>query len=388
MVAEGRTPSGRNFGARTFVFQSGAGPRGGLRRPDPSGGKCRRVYRRTRPRRLPAVTPIPSRHRLFHTPAFHALVLCLLASRGLLPEVAHAGGGCSVVSLQNGVAESVTNDPATFRGIPDQSRWMAVAMRNVGGSDWNLEARGQLEGYPTCATGSLATSNQFGPDILAFDGHSIGPGTDYVIASTGNGSGFFGVIEYEQPSGAVQPNTVWTQISTGPNDFLIVREVQMFDGIPYSLRIKPSSGLSSLKLYVFAPANNGPGWRGGHEAALEAGLAANSENEIVYTPSEDGIYAIVIVNESGAIGTFDFAVSHCPFSANVLSEGVPSISGRSIIGRSSRRTRIRGRWSASAERKDFSTISTSHRGRGCRTVTPSARTAFWPRSSPGRASGS
>src|SRR5262245_36300144 len=97
--------------------------------------------------RLRAATSIPSPLLLFHIRTTHvaALVLCALASRGLLPHAAYAGGGCSVVSLQNGVVESVTNDPGTFAVSPDQSRWMIVAMRNFDGSDWNLEARDQLE---------------------------------------------------------------------------------------------------------------------------------------------------------------------------------------------------------------------------------------------------
>lgn len=275
--------------------------------------------------RLPAAASIPSRLRRFRTPTIHvaALVLSALATHTLLPRAAYAGGGCSATSLQNGVAGFVTSDPATFGVSPDQSRWAAVAMRTPDGSDWNLEARDQLESYPTCAVGSLALSNQFGPDILAMDGHFRDPGTDYVIASTGNGSGFFGYIEYEQPAGAMQSNAVWAQVATGPDDFLTVREVQMSNGIPYSIRIHPSSDLGSLKLYVFAPASAGSGWLAKGEAALEAGLVPDSENRIDYTPSQDGHYAIVIVNESGAVGTFYIAVDHCPFFANILSEGVP-----------------------------------------------------------------
>jgi hypothetical protein len=274
--------------------------------------------------RLPVAISIPSPLRLFHLPTIHvaALVLCALASRGLLPQVAYAGGGCSVAPLQNGVVQFVTFDPATFEVSPGLSRWAAVAMRNADGSDWNLEARDQLEDYPTCAIGPLALSNQFGPDVLAMDGHSRGPGTDYVITSTGNEAGAFAYVEYEQAAGATLPNTVWAQIATGPNDLLTVREVQMFAGIPYSIRVQPSSNLGSLKLYVFAPAT-GTGWLAKNEAVLEAGLVPDSETRNDYTPSVGGIYAIVIVNESGAVGDFYFAVTHCPFSANILSEGVP-----------------------------------------------------------------
>jgi hypothetical protein len=270
--------------------------------------------------RLPVATSIPPPLRL-PTLTIHVavLVVCALASPGLLPQAACAGGGCNVAPLTNGVAQFVTNDPATFEVSPDQSRWMAVAMRNADGSDWNLEARDKLDPYPTCANGSLAISNQFGPDVLAMDGHYRGPGTDYVIAS----SGTFAYLEYAQPASATQSNTVWAQIATGPNDFVTVREVQMFSGIPYSIRIQPSAGLGSLKLYVFAPVTTGSGWLAKNQAAVEAALVANSENRIEYTPPADGAYGIVIVNESGATGTFYFAVTHCPFDASLPAENVP-----------------------------------------------------------------
>jgi len=273
--------------------------------------------------RLPVAASIPSPLRFFLARAVHvtALVLCAFASRGLLPPAAYAGGGCSVAPLFNGVAQLVTNDPATFEVSPDQSRWMAVAMQN--GSDWNLEAREKLEAYPACATGSLAISNQSGPDVLVMDGHYRGPGTDYVIASTTFGGGTFGSLEYEQPASATLPNTVWAQIATGSSDFLTVREAQLFSGVPYTIRIQPSASLASLKLYVFAPVTSGSGWLAKNDAVLEAALVPNSENRFEYTPPADGAYAIVIVNENGATGTFFFAVTHCPFSTTLPSEGVP-----------------------------------------------------------------
>ena len=270
--------------------------------------------------RLPGAPSIPCPPRLLRTLAIYAMaVLCALAASGLDPQAAYAGGGCSVAPIQNGVAQFVTFDPATFEVAPDQNRWMVVAMRNADFSDWNLEARDKLEPYPTCTTGSLAISNSYGHDVLAMDGHYRGPETDYLIAT----SGTYSYLEYEQPASATQPNTVWAQIATGPNDFLTVREVQMVGGIPYTIRIQSPAALGSLKLYVFAPVTSGSGWLAKNEAVLEAGLAADAESWTEFTPSENGVYAIAVVNESGATGSFYFAVTHCPFSANLPVEGVP-----------------------------------------------------------------
>jgi len=274
---------------------------------------------------LRVAASIPSPLRRFHTLTIRVAVvaLCALASGALHPDAAYAGGGCSVSPLQNGVADLVTGDPKTYEVSPSQSRWMAVAMRITDGNDWNLEAREQLLEHPTCATGSLAFSTQVGPDVLAMDGHFRGPGTDYVIASTSSGFGFQSYIEYAQPAGVILPNTVWSQVATGPNDFLAVREAQLLAGVSYTVRIQPSIGLGSVKLYVFAPASSGSGWFGKHEAAVEAALVPDTENQVEFTPAVDGYYAIVIVNESGAAGSYYLAVTHCPFFASILSEGVP-----------------------------------------------------------------
>jgi hypothetical protein len=247
----------------------------------------------------------------------------VVASSGLIARAAFAGDECGVIGLENGVSAFVTDDPATFQVNGPENRWAAVAMRNQDGNDWNLEVRSQPEPYPVCTSNSIVVSNEFGPDVLAIDGRVGSPGSDYVIASTGNGSGFFAYIEYEQPAAAMQANSVFQTIPTGPDDFLAVREIQMSNGIPYSIRIYSSSDLGSLRLYVFAPTSSGPGWVPRNQAALEATLAPDMLNWIDYTPTETGPYAIVIVNESGATGTYQLAVGHCPFFVNPMSEGVP-----------------------------------------------------------------
>jgi hypothetical protein len=228
-----------------------------------------------------------------------------------------------VNGLANGIPNLVTDDPGTCKINFVEARWAAVAMRNTDGADWNLEVRSQSAPSPVCTSGLIVASNDFGADVIAIDGRVGAPESEYYVASTASGTGFQAHMEFEQPAAAMQPNTVFESIGTGPNDFLAVREIQMFDGIPYSIRVYPSSGLGSLKLYVFAPNSNGPGRFPRSQAALEAGLAPDTMNEVDYTPTEDGPYAIVIVNESGALGTYQLAVGHCPFSTSILSEGVP-----------------------------------------------------------------
>src|SRR4029079_16993137 len=99
----------------------------------------------------------------------------------------------------------------------------------------------------------------------------------------------------------MQPNTVAQAIPTGPDDFLAVRTIEMFTAIPYSIRVYPSAGLGSLRLYVFAPSSSGSGRFPRSAAALETVLTPDVENRIDYTPSQDGVFAIVIVNESGVV---------------------------------------------------------------------------------------
>jgi hypothetical protein len=262
---------------------------------------------------------VPARSRM----CLVLIVSCLVASGGPLARAASAGGDCPANGLASGVSDFVTDDPATFQVNSPEARWAAVAMRNQDGNDWNLEVRSESEPPPVCTSGTIVVSNAFGHDVLAIDGRVGSPGSDFVLAQTGNGSGFFARIEYEQPAGAMQANGVFQVVSTGPDDFLAVREIQMSAGVPYSIRIQPSSDLGSMRVYVFAPTSSGPGWLARNEAGLEATLAPDLLNWIDYTPAETGPHALVIVNESGAAGTYQLAVGHCPFFASILTEGLP-----------------------------------------------------------------
>src|SRR5687768_4044278 len=132
-----------------------------------------------------------------------AILASVVASGGWSARAAFAGGDCVVNGLANGVSAFVTSDPATFQVNAPESRWAAVAMRNHDGSDWNLEVRSESQPHPVCTSNSIAVSNDVGPDVFAIDGRVGSPGSDYVIASTGNASGFFAIIEYEQPAAAM-----------------------------------------------------------------------------------------------------------------------------------------------------------------------------------------
>lgn len=245
------------------------------------------------------------------------LVSCVVA------QAAIAGGSCPLNGLANGVSDAITIDPSAFRLNSVAPGWAAVALRNQDGNDWNLDVRTQSQPSPTCWNNTIASSSVFGPDVIAIEGGVGSPEQDYFVAYTGNGSGFTARIEYEQPAADMQPNTVFESIATGPDDFLAVRTIQMSGGIPYSIRIAPSPGLGSLKVYVFAPTSTGSGRLARNEAALEATCAPGMMNRFDYTAPSSGSYAIVMVNESGATGTYQLAVGHCPFFVSAISEGVP-----------------------------------------------------------------
>ena len=119
------------------------------------------------------------------------------------PNPALAGGSCPLNGLANGVSSAITGEPAAFRLNSVAQGWAAVAMRNTDGNDWNLEVRTQTEPSPICTSNTIASSNVFGPDVIAVDGGVGSPEQDYFVPLTGNGSGFSARIEYEQPSSSM-----------------------------------------------------------------------------------------------------------------------------------------------------------------------------------------
>jgi len=262
--------------------------------------------------RLPVAAPIPSPLRLFNalTIRVAALVLCALAARGLLPPAAHAGGGCSVAPLQNGVAQFVTNDPATFEVSPDQNRWMAVAMRNTDGSDWNLEARDKLalRGRRPPVLASQLTGT--GVRVVAGDFQTL-PLRQYSAHASLAGpptASSNGVLEWDGAGDAIAVNGGPVVVAPPANNVLDAWHLMLVMGITYTIQIIPAGGATAdYRLMVFGnPLPGGTHWARRPDAILE------TSGTHLFIPGYSGKYGIVVVNDNGGTGGYSVSISSSP----------------------------------------------------------------------------
>ena len=226
-------------------------------------------------------------------------------------------------ALTSGVSVVASADPSVYRIAPGTNGWSAVAVRASDGKNWDLAAMDATAAYPTCLTGGLASSTTSSVDLVATDWHFRPAGTDYMRMTTTTANGTGAAVEFEQATIDVQANMPFLKASMASSDLITVYQSQLYSGIPYQIHVAASASLTGLTLLVFAPVTSGTGYLPRVARLQELALVSGSDNQLSITPSADGIYGFVIVNETGAAGDSYFAVSRCPFSASGLADNTP-----------------------------------------------------------------
>jgi hypothetical protein len=257
-------------------------------------------------------------------PAIAALFACV--------AVAPAAAQCpSATVLTNGVSVAVTTDPKIFSVTPASTRWSAVGVRRADAANWDVEARNTTAVFPTCYTGTLATSNQAsGIDFLVTDWRFRASQIDYVGVATAALNGTSARAEFEQAGWDQIVNDVYDHVIFGSSDVLSVREVSLGNLNRYAVVIKPSAGTTGLKLWIFAPATSGSGWFARGARLVEQTLVAGSLNHVdLPSPIAAGTYALVVTNEDGVAGDYWMTVKSCPLATGSMVDNVPEATVRS-----------------------------------------------------------
>lgn len=238
------------------------------------------------------------------------------------PAVSSAQPCPTPSALVSGVPVPTGVDPSHYEVTPASNRWSAVAVRGTDINDWNVDAWDTTAPPPACLAGMLAGSGTASLDFVVTDWRFRAPGTDLVRAATGGGIGSEAVVEFEQADSELQPNMPFQVRTLTSDDLVTVFECTMLAGVPYIIQLAGSAGLTGLNSFIFAPVSGGSGWLGRDDRVVEVGLAEGL-NGIPFTPTVDGVHAIVVVNESGGNGDLYSMVGRCPFFSSILSDNVP-----------------------------------------------------------------
>src|SRR5262245_55914635 len=236
----------------------------------------------------------------------------LLAIAACLLLASEAGAQCPpTIGLPNGAPVIVPFNPSFYSLSGGPGRWSAVGVRPNPGSNWDLDARDDIAPFPICWAFPFAFSTEpTGVDFLVTDWRWRPAQVDFVGVSQAFGGG--ATVEFEQAFFELQQNRPYQQVVISEDDVLNVREAALAAGHKVWFEVWPSTGFTGLKFYLFAPSTSGTGWQPRSSALLEQTLVDGGGNQISYTPSVDGHYAVVITNEDGVAGNFYYVTKECP----------------------------------------------------------------------------
>src|SRR6185503_913413 len=91
----------------------------------------------------------------------------------------------------------------------------------------------------------------------------------------------------------------------------------------YFIEITPDLSLTGLNFYIFSPVTSGNGWVPRSGRAFEQALVAGTGNFIEYTPTVDGVHALLITKDGGSDGGNTISIKHCPFGYNLFTDNEP-----------------------------------------------------------------
>jgi hypothetical protein len=223
---------------------------------------------------------------------------------------------CSLLTLASGVPQSSSASPANVRFSPAAGTFFALGARSAAGTNHQLAAYATGVAAPTCMTDLLAAStNPSGVEVVVGDyrsGHNPIGGRFAQAVRTGGG----GDVTFEAEMTArllvagEPPETTYAAPAV-----LDLFQTFLEAGNSYTLNL--SAAGPDLRVLVFA--NPGPGtfWEGrGGPNMLAAGSGPT-----LFTASASTDYALVVVNEDGAPGTYEFWVELCQ-APDTLAAGV------------------------------------------------------------------
>jgi hypothetical protein len=247
--------------------------------------------------------------------------------------------------LTSGVSQAAS--AATFATF-DQQRpfWTAVGVRPPAGEDWDLGVYDTFVGSPACATGQQATSTA-GVGVVDFivgdfNHNLIGTYIADCYPYSGTNPA---TIEWDDGPDAVTINDFGNQRTTGANDVLECFDVFLFAGKSYSISIG-STGNADVKLFFFRNPANATAWL--PRSAATFSLASTTQGvSTEYTAPASDWYAIVVVNENGADGWYNFRVDSC-LDPITLTSGVTQVASRAPSSYAF--TQVAHYWSAAAVR--------------------------------------
>jgi hypothetical protein len=218
---------------------------------------------------------------------------------------------CSYPFMASGSAVHYTNSTVLYPTIVQNTNyWSAVAVRPDAGSDWDLSLNSTATAFPTCVTGTLASST-YGAgnvDVVIGDFNHNALGTyyarPYLFAGTGGAT-----VEWDDGSDQLGVNAPWISRSTGPNDVLECWDVFLEQSKVYYFYLA-NTGNASLR-FLFFQSPGATYWGGRSTALYETPPISNGSLSVQFTANANDWYGVVVINENGEVADYKVEVTTC-----------------------------------------------------------------------------
>ena len=233
-----------------------------------------------------------------------------------------AAAQCNFLTLASGVPQSSGANPAYARFVPVVGGFTVAGTRSAAGSDHAYGVYAASAAFPTCVSNLLAQSaTPSGVDVVIGDyrpGHNaLGGRFSQAVRNAGSGDVSF---EWEATATELVPGEPPDSSRPAP---AVIDAYQAFleGGNTYTLNLS-RAGAAALRLLVFRNPGTPTFWaaRGGPNMLLETG-----ERMLFTAPASDD-YALVVVNDDGGTGSYDFWVEICQ-APDTLASTVPQPEG-------------------------------------------------------------
>jgi hypothetical protein len=227
---------------------------------------------------------------------------------------------CTYTPLVSGVSQMTTSTPWQYYTINQtETYWAAIGVRAVPGDAWDIGAYQDPDVSPGCVTNMLAQST---PGSLV--NFVIG---DFNVSSGSIGTYYIGVeriagtmpvpVEWDDGTNQLVVNDEPEIRSTDATDVLTVWDVFLEAGVTYEFRFQ-ATGSAVTKILLFEPPTASPYWLSRNQSMGEW------STDFSITAPTTNWYAVVVVNDDGGTGSYEFNVVECDNKA-VLASGVSDV---------------------------------------------------------------
>lgn len=234
-----------------------------------------------------------------------ASAIAVTAVALLLALAPRAHAACPYFGIDTTTTYLASANPSIVLLPQSQLVWSAFAVRPAAGEDWDVTLYQNSAADPTCVANPLASST-FGGSVVDFviGDYAHNPAGTYYADVTRFSGASGALVRWRESPQVMTVNGPTLSRSWGANDLIETWNVSLVAGQQYTVNFSAAGGIDA-KVMLFRNPAAGTYWAG------RAGAVLTSSVTTTYLAPSTGTYAVVVVNDNGANGTFSLGIGTC-----------------------------------------------------------------------------